>query len=275
MKKLLLGLLFLATPAFAQTYQGAELWDRAFVGVQPGLTGVNLEGTNGAVTTTFEPVWPESNTYAFLTTNASSPTISSADANDTSAGTGARTVTVTCVDSTYTVTTGTYSMNGQTGVSVTQNCMSVNKLEVATAGSGGKNAGIVYVGTGSVTAGKPAVVHGLIPANNNLSSSFIYTVPANKTLLCAQWYASSRNTTSGGHEMVIDVSVNGGLTKRRYLPGFVNSSEMFMSDYLVAFAPKSQIMAQILASAGTGPVYANANCILIDTSSANLLQNVF
>jgi len=271
---LLLSCIF-AVIAQAQEPQGSELWDRAAYGSVPGIQVVRLEGYNGGITTTLEPVWPESAVYTFLSANMSSPTISSANANDTAAGTGARTVTVTCVDSAFAVTTGTYTMNGQSGVSVTQSCMSVNKIEVATAGSGGVNAGIVYVGTGAITTGKPAVVHGLVQAGNNISNSLIYTVPANKKLVCAQFYAGSRSTTAGGHEIVVDVRQNLGLLKRTYLPMFSNTSQMFMSDYITRFDEKSQIVVQMLASAGTGPANAFANCLLIDFGSVNANQNQF
>lgn len=270
-----IALFALAYSAQAQEPQGSELWDRASYGSIPGITAVALEGYNGAITTTLEPLWPESTAYTFSSTNLSSPTISSASANDTSAGTGARTVRVTCVDSTYTVTTGDYTMNGQTGVSVTQSCMVVNKMEVLTAGSGLTNAGIIYVGTGAITTGKPANVDGLIAASSSQSNSFIYAVPANKKLICAQWYASSRNTTAGGHEIVVDWSENGGPFKRRFFPGFLNSAQMFMSDYMIGFPEKTRLQMKVLASAGTGPAYGFANCLLIDSAASNANQNQF
>jgi len=275
---LAIALLACLVPALAQAQtpsSGADLWDRAAYGSVPGVAFVRLEGNNGAVTTTLEPVWPESSAYTFLTGNMSSPTISSTSANDTAAGTGARTVTVTCVDSTYTVTTGTYSLNGQTGVNVTQNCMTVNSMVVATAGSGGVAAGSVYVGTGLISGGKPTIVHGIIAAGVNKTQSFIYAVPANKSLICRQWYASSISTTAGGHVVAIDTSTNAGLIIRANLPGYANTNEMFLSDYEILFPAKTQLMMQISASAGTGPVYANANCLLIDASSSNPNQVAF
>lgn len=271
MNKILSSLVALLLPAVALAdVTGPDVWDRANYGSTPGISLIALEGTNGTVTTTLEPLWPESATYTFLTANMSSPTISSASANDTSAGTGARTVTVTCVDSNFAVTTGTYTMNGQSGVSVTQSCMTVNKIEVATTGSGNTNAGIVYVGTGVITTGKPAVVHGLVAASSGRSNSFIYAVPASKKLICSQWYASSRNTTSGGHELVVDHRANFGPFRRQFFPGFVNSAQMFMSDYMIAFPEKTQLYMQVLASAGTGPVYGFANCLLVNTDSTQV-----
>jgi hypothetical protein len=271
MNKILASLVALLLPAIAlaQTKAlGPTLWDRAAYGNIPGLTAVSLEGNNGAITTSLEPLWPESATYTFLSANMSSPTISSASANDTSAGTGARTVTVTCVDSNYAVTTGTYTMNGQTGVNVTQSCMVVNKIQVATAGSGKTNAGIVYVGTGAITTGKPAVVHGLVAASAGRSTSFIYAVPDNYTLVCERFVFSNRGTTAGGLEPVIDASTNTGPFLRHYMPGFVNTAVSFFPDYALTFPEKTRLVGQILAGAGTGPAYGFANCVLISDEFA-------
>jgi len=260
----------------AQAQEGPDVWERAAYGTVPGVSLVNLFGNNAAITTTYEPFWPESATYTFLSANMSSPTISSANTNDTSAGTGARTVTVTCVDSTYAVTTGTYTMNGQTGVSVTQSCMVVTGLAVATTGSGNTNAGIVYVGTGTVTTGKPAVVHGLIAASDSVSNSFIYAVPANKTLICDQWNTSSSSGTAGGHAAQISYAPNASdIFIKRNLPGFSNTSQGFSSDFVIKFPEKTRLVLSVLATAGTGPAYAQANCLLIDSPLTNTNQRMF
>jgi hypothetical protein len=133
----------------------------------------------------------------------------------------------------------------------------------------------VYVGTGLISVGKPTIVHGIIAAGVNKTQSFIYAVPANKSLICRQWYASSISTTAGGHVVAIDTSTNAGLIIRANLPGYANTNEMFLSDYEILFPAKTQLMMQISASAGTGPVYANANCLLIDASSSNPNQVAF
>jgi len=271
-----LSVILLSASSVAAEINGPDIWERAAYGSVPGVALVNLYGTNGAITTTLEPFWPESATYTMLSANMSSPTISSANAADTSAGTGARTVTVTCVDSNYTVTTGTYTMNGQTGVNVTQNCMVVTNMVVATAGSGATNAGIVYVGTGAITTGKPAVVHGLISASESVSNSAIYAVPANKTLICDQWNTSSSSGTAGGHAAVIDYAPNASdIFLRRYLPGFSNTSQGFSSDFVLKFPEKTRIKISVSATAGTGPAYLQADCLLVDAPSSNANQNFF
>lgn len=230
----------------------------------PAIQRFTLNGVNDAITTGYETIWDNSNAYTFLQTNMSSPTISGASANDTSAGTGARTVRVTGVDSTFTVQTEDVALSGQTGVALTKNYMSINYLEVLTAGSGLVNAGIIYVGTGAITTGVPAVVHGIMKAGLNVSTSAIYTVPANYRLVVEEVYCASRNTTAGGHQFAITESVNLGLVKFKLVDGFTNTSPMQRRYKTpLTFSEKTQLQAQVFASAGTGPAFCVINGFLI------------
>lgn len=254
-------------PRFANSF----LQERIAYGEYGDITPVLIQGANAATTTSGETVWDESIAYAFLAANMSSPTISSANANDTSAGTGARTVKVTGVDASFNVTTATLTMNGQTGVAVGVSMMTVNSIEVITAGSGGVNAGLIYVGTGTVTTGKPAVVHGIVAAGLNMSTSFIYCVPAGYTLLMQTLTAANRNTTAHGNELGIDAIVNLGLKKRMYTDGFVSTTARANNVLMppLRFAEKTQLTATVLSSAASGPCYATANCLLINNAIFN------
>jgi len=157
----------------------------------------------------------ESNRYTFPTAGATM-TISSADANDTSAGTGARTVKVDFLDSTYAEFSETLTLNGQTAVSTSSSdCFRVNTMTVLTAGTGKVNAGKVYVGTGTVTSGVPANIFGTIVADEGASSSGFYTVPLGKTLYSQRMVISTSGTkavsarlaqTVGGVQYIVGTS---------------------------------------------------------------------
>lgn len=137
-------------------------------------------GYNSSVGTSEEPIWAESGTSYTYPSEATAMTVSSANANDTSAGTGARTVYVEGLDGNYDVISETATLNGQTAVNLSNSYLRVYRCYVATAGSGGKNAGIVYVGYGNLTSGKPATVQASIIAGANQTLQAIYTMPANK-----------------------------------------------------------------------------------------------
>ena len=82
-------------------------------------------------------------------------------------------------------------MNGQSGVALSNTYLRVYRMRVVTAGSGGVNAGIIYVGTGSITNGKPATVYALIPASVGQTQMCIYTVPAGYTAYLTKFYVTA------------------------------------------------------------------------------------
>ena len=154
-------------------------------GVVTNYALVRVMGHNNAVGTSIEDVWGNGGTYVFPS-SASTLTISSGSTNDTSAGTGARTVQVYGLDTNYAEINETLTMNGQSGVTSTNSYLRVTKMLVRTAGSTGGNAGNVYFGTGTITAGVPATIYSMIAysasyGGDNRSLDCIYTVPAGKT----------------------------------------------------------------------------------------------
>lgn len=222
-----------------------------------------LTGVNGGVTTTYEPIWDNTAAYTFLAAETTM-TISSANANDTSAGTGARTVEITYVTQAGLQKTVVVSMNGQTGVTVAADMLTVRKFRVLTAGSGLTNAGIMYIGTGTVTTGVPAVIHGYMAAGLSVSTSAIDMVPAGQQLLIRQVYCASRSTTGGGHELSLELFGN-GIRRRIMLPGFTNAAPLnYVPNYPIIIPSMTQFYAQVLASAGTGPVVFVADCLLLN-----------
>ena len=147
-----------------------------------GHSGVIIFGYNPDVDTSEESIWPDGGTVPHPTV-ASVLKISSTDNNDDGnpVGTGARTVVITGLDGDYNVVSETVTLNGQTAVNTTNSYLYVNAFYVATVGSGGANAGIIYAGTGVVTAGVPAVIYDLIAAGYNNRTTAHYCVPAGYT----------------------------------------------------------------------------------------------
>lgn len=108
-------------------------------------------------------------------------TVSSSSANDTAAGTGARTVVVQGLDASYNEVTEVVTMNGQTAVTMSKAMIRVNSAYVATAGSLKSAAGDIHIGTGALTAGVPATTYNIIKYNYNTTTTGCYTVPAGHT----------------------------------------------------------------------------------------------
>jgi len=122
---------------------------------------VTVFGFNPDVDTAQATVWP----LPSLITFPAAPlqmTVSSTNANDTSNGTGARTIVVEGLDANYNEVSETVTMNGQTAVTMTAFLIRINYAYVATAGSGNGAAGDIYIGTGTVTAGVPATTYDIV-----------------------------------------------------------------------------------------------------------------
>jgi hypothetical protein len=140
---------------------------------------VTIAGYNSDVDTAWEIITPVGNLS--YPASALQMTVSSADADDTSAGTGARTVLITGLDANYAVISETVTMNGQTAVTTTNSFLRINAMLVTTAGTSLANEGIIYIGSGTVTSGVPATIYNVIAAGFNNATSSQYTIPAGYT----------------------------------------------------------------------------------------------
>lgn len=285
---LFLATLFCAIPSFARDRDPAYPWEQAALGNQPAITQVFLHGKNGGIPATLETVWTESAVYTPLSAALSSPYCASSDANDTSAGTGARTVTVTGIDTSFAPFTEVVIMNGQTSVVLaTTNILLFNSMEVTTAGSGGLNAGIIQCGTGANTAGDPAVTHAHLPISSittvagagNKSASFIYGVPAGKTLLCRNISAGSVFATAASSlQVVIDGYTNLGIMKRYFEHHIHNTgSNPSMYPGIIKFPEKTIIIGKLAGPTGSnvGPADLKAECLLIVNTWLDQPESIF
>lgn len=140
----------------------------------PNNSGVNKFGFNGAVGTTFETVWSEGGLYTYLT-SATTLSIVSSSAEDDPLATGAHTVEIEGLDSSYNVLKETITMDGTTTVTSTGSFLRVYRAKVLTAGSTGKAQGKITVSSGGNTLAA-------IDSNyDNQSLMSFYTVPAGYT----------------------------------------------------------------------------------------------
>lgn len=143
----------------------------------PGATRSQRTGFNPGVGTAETTIWNETTTPVAYPASAGVVKVSSSSANDTAAGTGARTVTLTGLDANYVSTSEVVVLNGQTAVNSVNSYIRISSITTVTAGSGGKNAGIIYVGTGAVTSGVPATIYTSMGVGYNASRQAFFTVP--------------------------------------------------------------------------------------------------
>ncbi len=148
-----------------------------------GASSLYKFGYNPDINGTEETVWSQGGDVVWPAA-AFTAFISSSSTADTSAGTGAQTVTVEGLDENYAVQSVTVSMNGQAQVQIgdASGWIRINRAFVATAGSGGTAAGTVYIAATGVSSGVPTGTIYASITDGNQTQMAVYTVPASHTL---------------------------------------------------------------------------------------------
>jgi hypothetical protein len=230
-----------------------------------GHTNVLVFGYNPDIDTSEETVWPNGGTIPHPTV-ASVLKISSSSADDTSAGTGARTVYIEGVDGDYNVVSETVTLNGQTAVNTTNSYLYVNSFYVLTTGSGEANAGNINAGTGTVTSGVPAVLYDIIATGYNNRTTGHYCVPAGYTGYMVTGTISS-GQASGSTSITAFLKQHGddGILRVGAVTTLNNGSVVFNFDPAYVIPEKHCVGASAIGSATNNSVSSFFNIVLIKT----------
>lgn len=235
-----------------------------------GVGHINLMGYNPSASSTAGTVWAVgSGSYAQLT--AATPLeVISGDANDTAAGTGARTVVVWGVENStgvYLPFRETISLNGTTAVPlVNTSAVAINGLEIVTAGSGLVNAGNIDVRKVSGATVKSRIssnVEGLGKARDFIytTSSLVYGLLRNLQVFVTGstgdvWVYLNQFNSDGVKKVILETSFSLDNTGFASGPFSVDLGEGLN-------IPKNTlIVLQVDVSAGTPVVNATGELIL-------------
>lgn len=227
---------------------------------------VTVFGFNADVDTTQVSVWPLPSLITFPAA-AIQMTVSSSSANDTAAGTGARTVVVQGLDANYNEVTEIVTMNGQTAVTMTASLLRVNYAYVATAGSGNSAAGNIYIGTGTVTSGVPATVYDIIKLDYNNTTTGSYTIPAGYTAYMSQGLFSTGQAS--GSTQVEGRLLTRGANNIRMTAAITtlnNGVANYVFEYPLAVPEKTTIEATATGSANNNAVSSMFILLLVANS---------
>lgn len=224
-------------------------------------------GFYDSVDTSLTTIWSQGGVYSYLST-ASTLYISSSSTADTGAGTGARTVTVSGLDNNFDEKIETVTLNGQAGVELNGSTwFRVNRIIVNTAGSGGANAGVLYVGTESApTGGVPTNKYATVGIGDNQTLMMTYTIPRGYTAFITQKDVSA--SSSAGKFAILSLVARpfGGVfnVKDRVLSSQGYSSIAY--PYPLKFTEKTdiEIRAQADSAGGTVTVSAALDILIIE-----------
>lgn len=240
----------MARPPSSITRTGAtEPWElQVSRGQIPWHESVSVFGYNADVDTALETVWPHGGILSAPLT-ALQLSVSSANANDTALGTGARTVFLGGLDADYNVISEIVVLNGQAAVLTVKSFLRINQCYVATTGSLDTAAGTIYFGTGALTLGVPATIYDVIEFDYNIRLTGSFTVPAGYTAYVSQGqFAIGQG--GGSNPVTGRLNVRNGDNIRRTVAIVTinNGVADYTFEYPVAVLEKSTIEAQAVGT---------------------------
>jgi hypothetical protein len=194
-----------------------------------GHTRVAAFGNNPDIDSGPEDVWSGGGLYPWMSADTALEVLSSS-ANDTAAGTGARTVLIVGLNSSHAPISQTITLNGTTPVAIPTSLFRINSALIMSAGSGEVNNGDITIrvaGAGATRA--------VIQAGYGIARQSQYTVPAGYTLsvisllFCINRPSSARDATvatfvrnpQGFYRMPLELSVDGNPYRHDGNPGII------------------------------------------------------
>lgn len=235
-----------------------------------GLSAVRKRGVNLAVGTSYEDLWLPGGSLLVLP-SATILEVASSSTADTSAGTGARTLQVEGYDTDHVPISETIIMTGRTLVNTVGVFAGINSVRVLTAGTGGVNAGDIYLANddGSWTNGVPQTadkIQAKIAIGYGQTQTAIHTVPAGFTAYLTGLYIDSAPGKTITYRLVANDLANDSEVVE--IEGIVADSAGFPAlpfPYL-AFAEKTTIRLTAKVSATTAIVTGGYDLIMLDNS---------
>ena len=234
------------------------------MGHVPGFSHSHKFGLNESVAGTFETVWPLSSVYAYLSAPVTL-NVSSGDANDTSAGSGAQEILVEGCDGNYHPIRERVLTNGQTAVSTLKSYLRITRMSVT---RGAINAGIVYIGTGGPVSGVPTTSYGVISAGYGQSLQALDTIPSGFIGFLYQMELSSGIVKDViGRLMVREF---GGVFNVKDVLNIISGEAQTDWKYPLRIEQKSDIEIQASAGGAGGSVEASFTLLLVKEHSGGV-----
>ncbi len=238
----------------------------ALAGKIAGIRRVIISGynTDVDVATTPEDIFPAiESTLIPVIAAAEAWEIVSNNAADTSAGTGARTVTITTVNGSYQEVSQVVTLNGVTAVPLTGAHIAANSCVVISVGSGGVNLGMLTI---RVAGGGAARAY--VGANDGVLNQAKFTVPSGYLL---ELYSTVIGLTTNGFSeaarflFVIANSAGRTLNTVR-LPLFAGGTSIYRHELGGGLLPYNMITATNATSVRVAAVTQNntsVDCVTV------------
>jgi hypothetical protein len=232
-----------------------------------GQSSINKFGHNPAATPG-DDIWGGGGSYNFYPTTAQSMEILSTDADDTSAGSGARTIIVYGLDENWEEQSEVLTLNGGTPVNLTNTYIRMFRAVVLTAGTTETNEGALVV---RIQGGGTTAI--FIGALDGQTQHTIYTIPAGKTGYFIKGYVALADDDKNGEvaEFQWQARPNNGVTGAWAVKGEVGLNNIGTSAWIYQYGvpagplpPKTDIRIRVVSSTATLGVVGGYDLVLID-----------
>ncbi len=244
----------------------SDFFTDVVLGRVPGMGAFTIRGhipdiDNGQERT----VWPFPSIYAPLQSSSTIEVVSS-DAGDATGGAGAIAMTITGIDGTLAEVEESITLAGTTPVVLSTQMLAVNDAVITQFGSSGTNTGLITVREQAGVS-----LRGIEPAGT-FDRSGVYTVPAGKTLLIYELFATSGRSAGGAGTLEVSFFLRQSVSSQLVYINGVNlekaSATTFENDFTIPRKITSGSVIESRASSDTNNMEAITTvfCILVDTA---------
>lgn len=238
-----------------------------------GLSSISIVGHNETLNTTERTLAPyvsgDSHPEIDFISSLRTLSITSTNVNDTSVGSGARTLLLTGLDTNYNIQTEIITLNGQTAVDTANTYVAINNLQVITSsGESVVNLGTIYVSddTDAHTLGVPNTRnYFMIQIGWGVGYTALYTVPNNFSLYPIKFSTTDDATSNKPLIIKFYGNVQFGLPIYQLNEFYFTSS---VSDFdlpsIPVFTEKSKIRLASLSESGTNKLTVFIQSFLVN-----------
>lgn len=237
-------------------------------GLVPGVGFVHKFGRNPDIDLGggFEAIWNGGGDYTgHDATAAETVEVFSSSATDNSAGSGARTLEVYGLDSSWAEQSEVISLSGATPVDTANTYIRMNRMIVRTAGGNLSNAGTLTARQNVTTAN----VFAVMPVGYNQTMIAAYTIPNGKTGHLMSWYASFSGNTKGVSDVRFLARPEGEVFQvKEELSIFADGSSFVQRGFDVpkgSYAEKTDIVITADSDTNNVAISAAFDLLLVDT----------
>jgi len=210
-----------------------------------------------------EDVWDGGGDYNWPTA-AQTHNIVSDDTDDDGdpAGTGARTIRIYGLDSSYDEITEDVTLNGTTNVTTSNSYLRIHRMKVLTAGSQAENDGNI-----TATGTSDATITAQITAEMNQTLMAIYTVPNGYTAYMIGFYAAVEKSIAISADIYLLERPTGEVFQVKHVTALKNDGQtrgQHLYPLPRVIQEKTDIKIRAGSSANDGDVTAGFDLLLID-----------